>query len=277
MSIGASEEMISIFMSDKTIVRVENLHLVFELDVHRSWTMRDAFTRLARDPFFMLKPDRDRLHLIDDVSFDIKEDERVGLLGVNGVGKTSLCRVLAGMYTPTRGKVEIQRPVRAIFSTAVGIQPELTGRENAELLASLLFPGEPSPDTLVQEALEFSELGKFVDVPYKFYSNGMQARLCLSLISARPTRLLILDEVFDGADTFFKKKIAARVLKMIHESGAAIFVSHSPDQVLEVCNRVMVVHQGKIAFDGKPDEAIAFYESLMPDQSEVQSNSNRSL
>ena len=143
------------------------------------------------------------------------------------------------------------------------MQPELTGRENAQLLVEFIFPQIPDEhDDIIKEALEFSELGHFVDVPFKFYSNGMQARLCLSLISARPCELLMLDEVFDGADQFFRKKIAARIRNIIDQSGAVIFVSHSTDQIAEVCNRVLVLDKGRLLFDGSPQEAIKIYSAL---------------
>jgi ABC-type polysaccharide/polyol phosphate transport system ATPase subunit len=184
----------------------------------------------------------------------------VGLLGVNGTGKTSLCRCIAGIYAPTSGKIAMNGRLRAIFDTAVGIQPELTGMENARLLAELIYPeSDYDRERLVQEATEFSELGKFLDVPYRLYSNGMQARLCLSLISSQPCDLLILDEVFDGADAFFREKIAARILKMISRSGAVLFVSHGADQIQRVCNRLIVIRDGSIAHDGDVEEGLALY------------------
>jgi ABC-type polysaccharide/polyol phosphate transport system ATPase subunit len=187
-------------------------------------------------------------------------------LGVNGAGKSSLCRCIAGMYKPTTGSVEVFGETRAVFNTNIGIQPDLTGRENAELLTQFLYPGLSKNDAkeLINDAINFSELGRFIDAPFRLYSNGMQTRLSLSLVSARPTDLLILDEVFDGADTFFKEKISLRVQKMIQLSGAALFVSHSPDQVLKVCNRAIVLDQAQIVFDGEPSEALNFYKKMRP-------------
>ena len=131
---------------------------------------------------------------------------------------------------------------------------------SADILYEFLFPNLGSEKKqIIEEALQFSELGDFLDVPYKFYSNGMQTRLCLSLISALPSELLILDEVFDGADQFFRKKISARVKNMIEKSGVVVFVSHSNEQILEVCNRVIILSHGRIVFDGLPQEGIDKY------------------
>jgi ABC-type polysaccharide/polyol phosphate transport system ATPase subunit len=245
--------------SSDEILRVERLNLVFRVMPHPFWSWRDAFTQAVRNPVEVLLAEPDRLHVLKDVSFTLRRGDRVGLMGVNGTGKTSLCRCIAGIYSPTGGAIALNGRLRAIFDTAVGIQPELTGMENARLLAELIYPGEDDRERIVQEATEFSELGKFLDVPYRLYSNGMQARLCLSLISSRPCDLLILDEVFDGADAFFREKISARILRMISASGAVVFVSHGDDQVRRVCNRLIVLRDGVIAHDGDVEEGLALY------------------
>ncbi len=246
------------------ILSVKNLNLVFRVPIRENHSMRDAFTQFVSSPWEIMSPNYDRLHIAKNMNFDVHAGERIGLLGVNGAGKTSLCRCIAGMYKPTGGTINVNGSVRAIFDTQVGIHPDLTGRENAELLVQFLFPGikRKKAEEVVEESLEFSELGKFVDAPYKLYSNGMQARLCLSLISARPSPLLILDEVFDGADLFFREKIENRVLEMIRQSGAVIFVSHSMDQLLKVCNRVLLINNSEIIYDGDPKEAIEIYKDV---------------
>lgn len=248
--------------TSETLLKIERLNLVFHASVHRSWTLREAFVRAASDPLRALLSEKDRLHVAKDIDLEVRKGERVGIIGVNGSGKTSLCRCIAGMYPPTSGKVSVRGQVRAVFDTSVGINPELTGRENAELLSYFMFGDDPKRQALVEEALQFSELGRFLDVPYKLYSNGMQARLCLSLISAKPCDILILDEVFDGADAFFKEKISERVLKMIEGSGAVFFVSHSAEQLKTVCNRLIVLHQGQVAYDGDVGEGLRLYEQL---------------
>jgi ABC-type polysaccharide/polyol phosphate transport system ATPase subunit len=250
-------------MPSKELLRVEGLHLAFRANIRRSHSWREAFTRAAKDPVGAFLADRDRLHILNDINFTVKAGERVALVGVNGSGKTSLCRCIAGIYHPNKGTIRRNGLVRAIFDTAVGILPELTGRENAHLLATFLYPEHHANlPSIVEEALEFSELGQFLDMPFKLYSNGMQARLCLSMISCLPCDLLILDEVFDGADFFFKEKISKRILKMIESSGAVVFVSHSAEQVEAVCNRLVLVQNGKIAFDGNVKEGLRFYVTL---------------
>jgi ABC-type polysaccharide/polyol phosphate transport system ATPase subunit len=239
------------------VARVRDLNLVFRASVHRAWSWRDVFVRSLRDPL-ALGPSVDRLHVLKDISFDVRPGDRVSLLGVNGVGKTSLCRCLAGYYQPTSGTIERRGTMRALFDVAVGIQPELTGRENAWLLAELLFPGDPDVDRLIGQALEFSELGHFLDIPFRLYSKGMP------LSAFRAADLLILDEVFDGADMFFREKISARMLELMRESGAVIFVSHAPEQVRQICNRLILLEHGRVIHDGGVEEGLRLFENLRP-------------
>lgn len=242
------------------IASIKNIALSFQLPVYNQDSLRSTFTNALSSPLTFIKRKPKSLIVFDNLSFDIHRGDRIGLIGVNGVGKTSLCRCIAKIYHPQKGTIRTNGSVRAVFDTAVGIQPELTGRENAYLLAEFLFPQIKNKKQLVEDCLTFSELGGFLDTPYKFYSNGMQARLCLSLVSAKADDILILDEVFDGADQFFREKITARIKNIIQESGAVIFVSHSYDQILQVCNRVLILRDKKLIFDGDPILGQEIYE-----------------
>ena len=247
------------------IARVDHLSLVFKTQNQKPWTsLKDIFVEVVTDPVGFLLAEVPRLTIARDISFDIRAGDRIGIMGLNGVGKTSICRCIAGMYSPSAGKISVYGKLRAVFDTSVGIQPELTGRENANLIGQFMYPGETGMKELIAEALEFSELGHFLDTPYKFYSNGMQARLSLSLVSCKPCDLLILDEVFDGADVFFREKVARRVLGMIKKSGAVLFVSHSPEQIVQVCNRVLILSAGAIIYDGDVEAGIRFFRELDP-------------
>lgn len=234
---------------------------MFKSRIYRPNSFRDLFTKTVHDPVGAYLNVPDRLHILKNLSFTVNRGTRLGLLGLNGTGKSSLCRCIAGIYHPSSGSVKVRGRVQGVFDTAMGIIPELTGRENAELLVQFLYPHLAlQHNEIILEALEFSELRKFADVPFKFYSNGMQARLYLSLISSQPVDLLILDEVFDGADAFFREKVSARIEKLIESSGAVIFVSHQADQIRRVCNRLIVLDSGRIAADGDVAQGIAFYQ-----------------
>jgi ABC-type polysaccharide/polyol phosphate transport system ATPase subunit len=247
---------------DNVIVELRNLRLAFVTRLHRPTTVRDVFVKTITQPVDFLFRAKPKLEILNDLSLTIRHGDRIGLIGVNGVGKTSLCRVIAGIYRPQSGEVIVRGQIRAIFDTMIGIFPELTGRENARILGDFIYPELDRREERIQEAIDFTELGAFIDTPFKFYSNGMQARLCLAVLTMAPTDLLILDEVFEGADQFFREKIAKRVLNIIHSSGAVVFVSHNEDQVRRVCNRVILVKDGRIEFDGDVESGLAHYRSV---------------
>ena len=252
-------------ISSDVLISVKDICVQFEMDHYQHQGLRDVFISAMTHPwhYFLKKPQF--LSVLNDVSFEVKKGMRLGVLGVNGSGKTTLCRCLAGMMVPGKGKIEFSAEVRAIFDTGTGVMPELTGRENAYLLARLFFPEIKDLSPLVEEAILFSELGHFIDMPFRQYSKGMQTRLMLSLISSKTTDLLILDEVLDGADYFFQQKISVRMKNFIKSSGATIFVSHQPQQIREVCDKVLVLNKGQIGFFGEVEDGLTYYqENLYP-------------
>lgn len=255
----------------RELVKVENFNVVYDVPFYgeAALTIRDLITVVGWRKFFK-RTERQKLHLLQDISLTVYEGERVGILGVNGTGKTTLCRHIAGLEgqeSLCNGKVV------GIFNTVIGVMPELTGRENAEILTELLYGDmdEAEKREIVDSSLEFSELGKMADSPFKVYSKGMMARLFLSVVSSRPSEILILDEVFDGADIFFNKKITERIMKMIKKSGCVLFVSHDIPKLQEVCNRGIVINKGKIQFDGNIEDAIKYYEEFCDPLKDTQS------
>jgi ABC-type polysaccharide/polyol phosphate transport system ATPase subunit len=248
--------------TSEVLLSVNQLKIHFELQHYNHRGIRDVFVSAMTNPIDYLLRQPEFLHVIDDVSFEVKKGMRLGIIGTNGSGKTTLCRAIAGMIAAQHGTVKTTKEVRAIFDTGTGVIPELTGRENSYLLARLFFPTVKNLDSIVNEAIEFSELGHFIDIPFIQYSKGMQSRLLLSLISGVPSEILILDEVLDGADVFFQKKLANRMQAFIRKAGATIFVSHSLEQIRQVCNEVLVLHKGKIHFMGEVEQGWQEYLKL---------------
>lgn len=251
--------------SPSLLLEVRNLHLSYDLNFFEHNSLRDSFVQLLSQPLKAVTKPKGQLHVLNDINFQVHQGEKIALIGVNGAGKTSLCRCIAGMTIPKHGEILAHGQVRAIFNPSIAILPDLTGRENAQILARLLFPEASEEDLseIVRESVEFSGLGQFADTPFKTFSKGMQARLCLALITARPCDLMILDEAFDGADAAYQKKIAGRIQKVLNLSGAVIMVSHSIDQIESSCNRVIILSESQIAFDGRLEEGVRFYKKLI--------------
>ena len=251
-------------LSDDLLLDIKDLNFYYRLDTFKAHSFKDLIVSKFSFSFTSWFSPRENLHILKDINLEVYKGDRVGIIGVNGAGKTTLCRLMAKMLIPQLGSVKSYGEVRAIFNPSVASIPELTGRENAYLLAELLFSKLPKYqiDEIANEACEFSELGEFLDSPYNLYSKGMQVRLFLSVISAKTCDLLILDEIFDGADEFFQKKMAKRIKKIIEDSGASIMVSHSLDKIRDVCNRLLILDNSSLIFDGSVEEGIIVYKSL---------------
>jgi len=249
--------------SSDVLVDVKNLDVMFELRLHLDETIRGQFVHFLKNPVAYAMQKRDVLHVLKSISFQAKRGDRIAIIGKNGAGKTTLCRCLSGIYNPRTGSILSSGTVRSILDPSVAVYPELSGRENGEILARLLYPHLSNFKQHLDEALEFSGLGSFLDVPYRHYSNGMQTRLCLSVATIAPSDIFILDEVFEAADKGFKERISARILSLIERSGVVFFVSHVDEQIRRVCNKGLVLHDGKILYFGPIEEALSQYNRVI--------------
>jgi ABC-type polysaccharide/polyol phosphate transport system ATPase subunit len=247
-------------MSEEVLLSLDGITITRLLEIYRHGSFRDAFIGALTPKIRTAK----RVKVLTNVSLRIHRGDRVGILGPNGAGKSTLCRSAAGLLPPDAGTVSRSGTLRAIFESQLAVQPELTGRENGFFLADFLYPhlsrAEKKP--LIDDALEFSGLGDFLDSPFRNYSFGMQTRLGLSILSSAPSDILVLDEVFQGADKGFQQRIVQRFYSIMKQSGAVLFVSHSPEEVRTVCNRTIVMDQGQIVYDGPVECGIQTYESL---------------
>lgn len=249
------------------LLRITDLEIRYPLStfggagLHSS--LKDLFVSQTARLFSPNKRTTKRHHqALKSLTLSAQAGDRIGILGQNGSGKTTLCRSIAGLLHPYSGKVQTNGKILALFEPGLYVNPDLTGRENAKLLTTLFFPWHESPQTLIDEALAFSELGTFIDAPVKTYSSGMMSRLCLSVLSGVSSDLLILDEVFGGTDLRFQKLISDRFEKSMTQSGCVILVSHALVQFRKFCNRLIVMHQGEMVFDGDVEKGIEIFTAL---------------
>ncbi len=246
--------------TSNTILKVNNLSLSYNFSRYQSKGIRDLFVEMVNSPINFFFNRAQEIEILQNINLDIKKGERLGIIGINGSGKTSLCRTIAGMYGE-KEEIQLNGKLRAIFDTASVVQPELSGRENAWIITNIIYShlNKEERAEIVEDSLKFSELNEFVDSPFKVYSKGMKVRLFLSIISSKPADLLILDEVFNGADIFFNEKISGRIKNVINTSGAVLFISHSEEIIRDVCNKAIVLGNKKVLFEGDVEDAINFY------------------
>lgn len=189
----------------------------------------------------------DRLvSVLSGVSLSLKKGDRIGLLGHNGAGKSSLLRLLAGIYWPDSGRVKVCGEVRCLFGLNPGIEEEATGYENIEILARLLgYPKKAIPD-IIEDVADFCELGSALDRPIRTYSNGMRLRLSFGVITAWPADILLIDEVIGVGDSEFKKKASERMKDLIFRSGILVLASHDGDILKPLLTEKIRMENGRI-------------------------------
>lgn len=197
---------------------------------------------------------------LDNISFLVNKGQRLGIIGQNGAGKTTLLKLICGNFAPTNGKVKVNGSVQALMSAGLGFHPEYTGREN--VAAALQYNGLSKSDygEAFTGIIDFCELGEFLDQPFRTYSLGMQARLMFAAATAIKPDILIVDEMLGAGDAYFVAKSKIRVENMISGGCTMLLVSHSMQQVLELCDRVIWLEHGGIRMQGDPLEVVKAYE-----------------
>ena len=218
-----------------------------------------------RKSLFKLKKSKvETFEAIHGISFDVQEGEIMGIIGKNGSGKSTLLRAMAGIFSPDEGTIDLHGHTVSLLSIGVGFQKKLTGRENIILSGMLLGFSEKQVREKMDEIIEFSELGDFIDKPVKTYSSGMYSKLAFSITAVLKTEIMLIDEVLSVGDAKFKKKSYKKMKKLITDSKrTVIIVSHSSDTIRKLCNTVLWLHDGNIKMQGSVDEVLPLYEEFM--------------
>ena len=195
---------------------------------------------------------------VDDVSFRVDQGESIGLMGLNGSGKSTLLKLINGVMKPDTGSVLTRGRIAGLIATGAGFHPQLTGRENVFLNAAILGMTEKETKAKFDDIVEFADVGKFLEVPVGNYSSGMFARLGFAVAVHTDSDIFLVDEVLAVGDRPFKRKCIAR-MEEIRATGRTLFyVSHAPGSVRKMCERVLVLEKGRLAFDGPTAEGIKF-------------------
>lgn len=201
---------------------------------------------------------------VKGISFSVNKGEILGIIGRNGCGKSTMLRAIAGIYSPDEGYVETFDNKVALMAIGVGFQPQLTGRENIILSGRLLGFTEKRMLELIDGIIEFSELGEFIDRPVKTYSSGMHSKLAFSITSALEPDIMLLDEVLSVGDQHFRKKSLAKMKELIgHKDRTVVIVSHSISTLIELCDKVLWMHDGRMMKIGDPREVLKEYKEFM--------------
>lgn len=219
---------------------------------------------LKKSVFHWKKSKKDVFEAVKGISFKINRGEIVGLIGKNGSGKSTTLRAIAGIFSPDEGSIKLNSESVALLSIGVGFQKKLTGRENIMLSGMLLgYPGEKIEEKM-DEIIEFSELGEFIDKPVKTYSSGMFSKLAFSITAILEPDIMLVDEVLAVGDAKFKKKSYAKMKQLIaDENRTVLIVSHNTETIKKLCDRIIWLHEGEIKMIGSVDEVLPVYDEFM--------------
>ena len=203
---------------------------------------------------------------LKDVSFEVKQGDRIGIIGRNGAGKSTLLKILSRITEPTTGSVRVKGRVASLLEVGTGFHPELTGRENIFLNGAILGMGRAEIKKKFDEIVDFAEIEKFLDTPVKRYSSGMYVRLAFAVAAHLEPEILIVDEVLAVGDAQFQKKCLGKMEDVGKEGRTVLFVSHSLDAISVLCNRGIVLSAGNAQYQGGIAQSIASYAGALIDQ-----------
>lgn len=238
-----------------TVIKVDKVGMKFNLSEEKVDNLKEHVIKVLKgqlryQEFWALK----------DVSFELNKGERLGILGLNGAGKSTLLKVIAGVLKATEGSVNVKGKIVPLLELGAGFDSQYTGAENIYLYGAVLGYSKDFIKEKYDEIVEFSELGKFINVPIKNYSSGMKARLGFSIATVVKPEILILDEVLSVGDAKFRKKSEKKIKSMFDEGVTVLFVSHSLEQVKRLCDKAILLEQGRIIANGTVNEVSDIYE-----------------
>lgn len=239
---------------DQKAIEIENLSIKFNKSTERIDSFKEYLIRIVKrdlsyEKFWALK----------NVSLSIQRGETVGIIGLNGSGKSTLLKAIAGVLKPAEGNVRVYGSVAPLIELGAGFDPDLSARENIFLNGAVLGYSRKRMQELFEEIIEFSELREFLDVPLKNYSSGMQARLGFAIATSVIPDVLIVDEVLGVGDYKFQEKCHRRMESIISSGATVLFVSHSIEQVKQICSRAIWLKSGRVVMDGEVNQVCDEY------------------
>lgn len=239
-------------MERNPIVTVDNVSMKFNLssekfDSFKEYVIKSIKRQVSYDAFMALQ----------GVSFEVMRGDSVGLVGLNGSGKSTMLKVIAGVLKPTEGKVAVNGTIAPLIELGAGFDMDLTARENVFLNGALLGYNRARMEEQYPDIVEFSELAEFMDVPVKNFSSGMVSRLAFAIATIGTPDILIVDEVLSVGDFHFQEKCEARIQNMRDHGTTILFVSHSLEQVKKICNKMAWLEKGHLKMFGNTEDILS--------------------
>jgi ABC-type polysaccharide/polyol phosphate transport system ATPase subunit len=237
--------------SNEYVIKLSHVGKRYRKRVSKIFDFKDKFLRRESDgkEYWSLK----------DISLNVRQGDTLAILGGNGSGKSTLLKIILGVTAPTTGTVEVKGKIGGLIELGAGFHKEMTGRENIYINGVVLGLKEKEIDALMDDIIAYSELEEYIDSPIKQYSSGMKVRLGFSIAIHVQSDIILLDEVLAVGDARFRKKAMSSINSYLKDK-TILFVSHSTSQVRSICEKAIVLDNGKIVYSGDTESAIKFYE-----------------
>lgn len=243
---------------EKYILEIKNVSMRFNLSKEKISSIKVYILKALKGQL-----EYNNFYALKNVSFNIRKGERVGVLGLNGAGKSTLLKAIAGVYKPTEGTIIKRGKIIPLLELGAGFERQYTGRENVFLYGSFLGYSKEFIESKYDEIVEFSELGKFMEVPVENYSSGMRARLGFAIATVVQPEILILDEVLSVGDARFRKKSEQKIRSLMKDDVTVLFVSHNANQVKNICNKAIILDHGQLIAHGDAEEMCEIYARMV--------------
>lgn len=242
-------------------IDLNKVHLTYPLYGFTSRSLRKKFLNVATGGAISENESIPSIKALENISFTLKEGDRLGLIGHNGAGKSSLLKVLAGIYSPSSGSFNSKGKIVSTLNINLGMDPEASGVEN--IITRCLFHGLSRKETedKLNEIITFSQLGDYVNMPIRIYSSGMQTRLAFSAVTSIEADILLMDEIISTGDAGFIVNAQKRLSNFMNKSKILVIASHNDQVIKDFCNKALILEHGKQKFFGSVDDALKFYNN----------------
>lgn len=238
--------------NDTIKIKIKNVYKTFDVYLDKANSLKEKI-------LFWNRNNKERREVLKDINLEINEGEAVALIGINGSGKSTLLKLMTKIIYPNKGQVETYGKLTSLLELGAGFHMDFSGRENIYFNASIFGLTKKEIDNRLDEIIEFSELGEYIDNPVRTYSSGMFMRLAFSVAINVDAEILLVDEILSVGDQHFQEKCLNKMKELREEGKTMVFVTHSLDSVKELCNRAIWLHNGEVKMDGEPEEVIEEY------------------
>ena len=239
---------------EECYIRMKDVDLFYPSSLYNSMTIKEEVFSLLK--LQKRKHNLEDVHALKNFNLDVKEGERLGVIGFNGAGKSTLLKALGGIYPIKNGVIETCGEIRSMYELTLGFDMESTGRENIMYRGLMLGETPKQVREKEQEIIDFAELGEFIDYPIRSYSSGMLVRLAFAISTAVTGEILLVDEILSAGDVAFQKKAKQRMMDVMDHAKILVLVLHDLNTIKEVCTRTILLKNGEIVADGSPDDVV---------------------